>query len=56
MPLLEDIKKTTEHLTGWQRPERSRLDKLIRKSKAKTYMFGDDGLIPNNPRWPVIIS
>jgi uncharacterized protein YjlB len=55
MPLLEDIKKTTERLTGWQRPEPTQLDKLVRKSKAATYSFKDDGLIPNNPRWPVII-
>ena len=34
MPLLEDIKKTAEHLTGWQRPEPAQLDKLVRKSKA----------------------
>ena len=55
MPLLEDLKKTTEHLTGWHRPKSAELDKLVRKSKANTYTFGDDGLIPNNPRWPVII-
>lgn len=54
MPFLEDIKKITEHLTGWQRPEPAQLDKLVRKSKAATYLFKDDGLIPNN-RWPVII-
>jgi len=55
MPLLEDIKKTTEHLTGWHRPEPAQLDKLVRKAKANTYSFTDDGRIPNNPRWPVII-
>ena len=33
----------------------SELDKLVRKSKANTYTFRDGGLIPNNPRWPVII-
>lgn len=55
MPLLEDIKKTTERLTGWHRPASAQLDKLVRKSKATTYLFRDDGLIPNNPRWPVII-
>lgn len=55
MPLLEDIKKTAEHLTGWHRPELAQLDKLVRKLKASTYQFRDDGLTPNNPRWPVII-
>jgi uncharacterized protein YjlB len=55
MPLLEDIKKTTEHLTGWHRPAPAQLDKLVRKSSANPYSFKDDGLIPNNPRWPVVI-
>jgi uncharacterized protein YjlB len=55
MPLLEDVKKTTEHLTGWRRPKSAELDKLVRKSKANTYTFRDDGRIPNNPRCPVII-
>ena len=54
MPILEDLKRTTEHLTGWHRPEPAQLDKLVRTSKAAAYSFLDDGLIPNN-RWPVII-
>ncbi len=55
MPLLEDIKKTTEQLTGWHRPEPAQLDKLVRKAKANAYAFRHDGLIPNNLRWPVIV-
>ena len=54
MPLLEDLKRTTEHLTGWQRPDPAQLDKLVGKSRATTHSFKDDGLIPNN-RWPVIL-
>lgn len=55
MPLLEDLKKTTERLTGWQRPSPSQVAKLPRKSRANTYGFRADGLIPNHPHWPVII-
>ena len=55
MPLLEDLKKTAERLTGWQRPSPSELPTLPRNSKASTYRFRDDGLIPNHPRWPAII-
>lgn len=55
MPFLEDLKKTTERLTGWQRPSPSELPTLPRNSKASTYRFRDDGLIPNHPRWPAII-
>jgi hypothetical protein len=55
MPLLEDLKKTTERLTGWQRPSPSELRTLPRNSKASAYRFRDDGLIPNHPRWPAII-
>ena len=55
MPLLEDLKKTTERLTGWRRPSPSQVAKLPRKLKANTYRFRDDGFIPNHPRWPIII-
>jgi uncharacterized protein YjlB len=55
MPILEDLKKTAERLTGWQRPSPSQVAKLPRTPKANTYRFRDDGLIPNHPRWPVII-
>jgi uncharacterized protein YjlB len=55
MPLLEDLKKTTEKLTGWQRPTPMQLAHLPRRSKANVYRFRDDGLIPNHPLWPVII-
>jgi uncharacterized protein YjlB len=55
MTLLEDLKKTTERITGWRRPDRERLDALLRKVKPATYRFRDDGMIPNHPRWPVIV-
>ena len=28
---------------------------LAREPHVETFMFGDDGFIPNHPRWPLII-
>ena len=55
MPLVEDLKQTAERLTRWQRPSAQQLARLPRAKKAKTYFFADDGFIPNNPRWPVLV-
>lgn len=55
MPALESIKKAAEKLTGWSRPARKDLAALIRERKANTFRFKDDGLIPNHPRWPLVI-
>ena len=53
MPLLEDLKKTTETSTGWGRPSRGDLECLVRKRKPHTFRFRDDGVIPNNARLPL---
>src|SRR3954452_9450109 len=55
MSLLEDIKKTAERMTGWQRPGAERLPELVHRRKPRTFRFADDGLIPNNPRWPLVV-
>jgi uncharacterized protein YjlB len=52
--LLEDIKKTAERLTGLARPAPRAARARLRTRKAGTWMFKDDGLVPNNPAWPVI--
>jgi uncharacterized protein YjlB len=53
MILLEDVKRIAEKATGWRRPEDPRT--LLRERKPQTYRFNDDGLIPNHPKWPLII-
>jgi hypothetical protein len=53
MSLLEDVKRITEKATGWKRPEDPR--QLLRDRKPQTYRFKDDGLIPNHPKWPLVI-
>ena len=55
MPMLEDVKKIAEKVTGWSRPKRSALSGLIRERKASTFRFKDDGIIPNHPQWPLVI-
>jgi uncharacterized protein YjlB len=55
MAALESLKKAAEKLTGWSRPSRGDLATSIRKRKANTFRFGDDGIIPNNPNWPLVI-
>jgi uncharacterized protein YjlB len=55
MPLLEDLKKMAEKVTGWSRPTRRALEGLIRERKANTFRFKDDGIIPNHPQWPLVI-
>lgn len=52
--LLEDIKRTAERLTGMARPSPRQAQALVRARKANTYLFADDGLTPNHPRWPLI--
>ena len=53
MILLENIKRLAEKVTGWRRPDDPQ--SLLRDRKAHTYRFKDDGIIPNHPRWPLII-
>jgi uncharacterized protein YjlB len=53
MILLESIKRLAEKATGWRRPDDPR--SLLRDRRPRTYRFKDDGVIPNHPRWPLII-
>ena len=53
MSLMEDVKRIAEKATGWKRPEDPR--QLLRERKPQTYRLKDDGLIPNHPKWPLVI-
>jgi uncharacterized protein YjlB len=55
MTLLENLKKSTERLTGWRRPAAARLANLRRGPKPELCHFRDDGMIPNHPRWPLVV-
>lgn len=54
MAILETLKKTAEKATGLAKPSRDRLEDLVRSRKANTFAFKDDGVIPNNARWPLV--
>ena len=53
MILPETIKRVAEKAIGWRRPDKPR--GFVRERKPQTFRFKDDGLIPNHPRWPLII-
>ena len=53
MILLENVKRIAEKATGWRRPDDPQA--LVRERKPQSYRFTDDGLIPNHPKWPLII-
>jgi uncharacterized protein YjlB len=55
MPILDDVKKIAEKITGWSRPADDDLPRLVRKRKANAFRFRDDGIIPNHPTWPLIL-
>jgi uncharacterized protein YjlB len=37
------------------RPSEQTLRRSVRSRKARTIMFTDDGIVPNHPRWPLIV-
>ena len=55
MPFLEEAKRIAETVTGWQRPSKPELDEIICARKPRGYRFKDDGLVPNHPRWPMVL-
>jgi uncharacterized protein YjlB len=55
LALYEDIKKIAEKVTGWGRPARRELTGLLRARKPNTFRFKDDGVIPNHPRWSLVL-
>jgi uncharacterized protein YjlB len=55
MPILEDLKEYAERATGLGRPGKRTAPGLARSRKPRSVRFKDDGLIPNHPRWPLII-
>jgi uncharacterized protein YjlB len=55
MAIVENVKRAAERLTGWSRPAKDDLTRLVRTRKPATFRFKDEGLIPNHPRWPLVI-
>ena len=55
MAILEDVKKLAERVTGWGRPAPDDLADLVRARQPRTFRFKDDGVVPNHPRWPLVL-
>ncbi len=54
MPGFEDVKQVFEKATGFARPAKSDLRRLVRKRVPSAHRFADDGETPNNPRFPLL--
>jgi uncharacterized protein YjlB len=55
MAVLESLKKMAEKATSVARPSRGQAKSLVRARKANTFSFKDDGVIPNNAHWPLVL-
>jgi len=55
MSTLETGKKLLKEAPGRRRPSQIDLESLRRRRKAHTFYFKDDGIVPNHPRWPVVV-
>jgi uncharacterized protein YjlB len=55
VPLIEIIKEQVEKITGWGRPTERQVNGALRQRKPNVFRFTDDGLIPNNPKLPLIV-
>jgi uncharacterized protein YjlB len=52
---LEDVKAAVERTTGWRRPSAEQLAKLLQSRRIAAFRFRDDGFIPNNSWFPVVV-
>ena len=55
MPILEDAEGIRAAATGLRPTRQAEAPDLARPRKPHTVRFKDDGLIPNHPRWPLVI-
>jgi uncharacterized protein YjlB len=55
MAVLESVKERIEKVTGGARPSVRDLDAALRPRKANAFRFKDDGVIPNNPKLPLVL-
>ena len=55
MLIPEDLKEYAERVTGLRRSGTGKAPKLVQVRKPHIVRFKDDGLVPNHPRWPLIL-
>lgn len=54
MPIIDQVKTIARRLME-TRPSADDLRDRLRHRKPITRLFGDDGTIPNHPRWPLVL-
>lgn len=54
VPLKDQIKNYGKKLVE-RRPARSELDAFVRQRKPMAIVFNDDGIVPNNPKFPLLV-
>jgi len=55
MPVMQELKRVVEKLTGIGRPRRRQVERFARPRRPELLRFRDDGQTPNNPRLPLIV-
>ena len=55
MSVLETLKKVAGKVTGLRRRSGDQVEDLVRTRKANAFAFKDDGVIPNNAHWPLVL-
>jgi hypothetical protein len=55
MSFVEGVKASVQRASGWGRPSDEQLTRLLQSPRIATFRFRDDGFIPNNPLWPVVV-
>lgn len=54
MPIADQIKNYARKMTE-RRPDAAMLQGMLRTRKELARRFSDDGIVPNHPRWPLIV-
>ena len=54
MPLTDQIKNLTRKLVE-DKPDKAALGRMVHKGTITRLHFKDDGIIPNHPRWPLLV-
>jgi uncharacterized protein YjlB len=55
MYVVENLKRALTRVTGSGKPSPAQARKAVRRRKARTLMFKDDGSIPNNAELPLVL-
>ena len=54
MPIKDQVKNLARKLVE-KKPSSEALATMVRPGAAKAFFFKEDGIVPNHPRWPLIV-